>query len=125
MILLDTGVLIAYFREVDKSKTWFYQLSGVEDLAISVITEYEFKVGFKNQQDLFLSQIISAVNVLPYDSSCADKSVSIYQNLKKRSLLIPIQDIFIAATALQNDIPIATLNTNHFQRIEGLQLITQ
>jgi tRNA(fMet)-specific endonuclease VapC len=36
--------------------------------------------------------------------------------------LLEIRDILIAATALAYDLPLMTLNTRHFDRIEGLQL---
>ncbi|NJL13116.1 MAG: type II toxin-antitoxin system VapC family toxin [Microscillaceae bacterium] len=54
LILLDTGVLITYFRATDKQNTWFWQLAGQYDLAIASVSEYEFRVGFKNQHDAFL-----------------------------------------------------------------------
>jgi len=34
-------------------------------------------------------------------------------------------DIMIAGTALQNNMPLATLNRKHFERISGLKIITE
>jgi len=39
--------------------------------------------------------------------------------------LIDTPDIMIAGTALQNNMPVATLNRKHFERITGLELITE
>lgn len=122
MILLDTGIVITYFREVDKSSTLLYKLAATHDLAISAITAFEFRVGFRDQEDSFLEEMLSMMQLLPFDENCVSKSVEVYQNLKKRSKLIPVQDIFIASTVLAYHIPIATLNINHFQRIEGIDL---
>jgi tRNA(fMet)-specific endonuclease VapC len=110
LILLDTGVLITYFRATKKQNTWFWQLAGQYDLAIASITEYEFRVGFKNQQDPFLQKILPLLRVLPFDSNCASKAVEIYQTLKAKNQLIPANDLFIASVALVNDLPLATLN---------------
>lgn len=123
MILLDTGILIEYFRAKNKQETTFVRLVNDYEVAISSISEYEFKIGFKNQHDTFLLQIMEFVEVLIFDSLAVEKAVEIYQNLKKRSVLIPANDIFIASIALSKNIPLATFNLNHFQRIEGLQIL--
>ncbi|MCU0444322.1 MAG: type II toxin-antitoxin system VapC family toxin [Microscillaceae bacterium] len=125
LTLLDTGVLITYFRATKKQNTWFWQLAGQYDLAIASITEYEFRVGFKNQQDPFLQKLLPLLNILPFDSTCASKAVEIYQSLKNQNQLIPANDLFIALVALVNDLPLATLNTNHFNRLADLKLLTQ
>jgi tRNA(fMet)-specific endonuclease VapC len=51
-----------------------------------------------------------------------DKS-EIYHNLRRRNLIIEFRDIFIGATAITFQLPIKTLNQDHFQRIEFLDLI--
>ncbi len=50
MILLDTSILIDYFRKKNKEKTILYHLfSEEEDLAISVIPKYELMFGINHQ----------------------------------------------------------------------------
>lgn len=123
LILLDTGVLISYFRSSSKKDTWFWNLANQFDLGISVITEYEFRIGFKDQQDTFLRDILQLITVFPFDSLGALKAVQIYQDLKKKNQLIPANDIFIASIAVQHQLPLATLNRSHFSRIENLNLL--
>jgi predicted nucleic acid-binding protein len=54
MILLDTSILIDYFRKQNKEKTILYHLFSEEkDLVISVISKYELIFGSNHQQDLF------------------------------------------------------------------------
>lgn len=36
--------------------------------------------------------------------------------------MIEFRDIFIAATCIVNELPIATLNKKHFKHIEGLKI---
>lgn len=45
--------------------------------------------------------------------------------LKRQNQLIGVPDIFIAATAFENKLPIATLNTGHFSRVDNLELIAE
>jgi tRNA(fMet)-specific endonuclease VapC len=44
---------------------------------------------------------------------------------KKVSKQIDLADLLIAATAQQNGLPLATLNTKHFSRIEGLEVVSK
>ena len=36
--------------------------------------------------------------------------------------MIEFRDIFIAATCIENNLPIVTLNKKHFERIAGLDI---
>ncbi|MGV8138491.1 MAG: type II toxin-antitoxin system VapC family toxin [Mangrovibacterium sp.] len=49
--------------------------------------------------------------------------MAIYLELLKTNKMIDLADILIGATALTHNIPIATLNSNHFNRIKGLEII--
>ncbi len=43
--------------------------------------------------------------------------------LRSKNRLIELVDIFIASTAVANDLSLATMNTKHFDRIESLKII--
>jgi tRNA(fMet)-specific endonuclease VapC len=49
--------------------------------------------------------------------------VDINNALKRKRKQIDIADLFIAATALSNNLPFATLNLKHFERIDNLQIV--
>ncbi len=66
--------------------------------------------------------LLEGVSVLPFDEEVSMKAAEIYHNLRRRNLMIEFRDIFIAATALVFQLPIKTLNKDHFQRIETLDL---
>jgi predicted nucleic acid-binding protein len=63
------------------------------------------------------------ITVLPFDGQAAGIVANIYLDLKTRSQLIPTDDILIAATAIRNNLQLATLNTKDFKRINGLEII--
>jgi tRNA(fMet)-specific endonuclease VapC len=50
-------------------------------------------------------------------------AVEVNQALKRKRKQIDIADLFIAASAIANKLPIATLNRKHFERIDDLELI--
>ena len=125
VICLDTSVLIDYYRKKDKSKSLFFKLTERYSVfAVSAVTEYELYLGNSQEQNIFWDDFFSRITVLPFDTRAVKQSVSIYRQLKQQSKLIDIPDIMIAGTALQNNIPLATLNRKHFERIKGLNIIT-
>jgi tRNA(fMet)-specific endonuclease VapC len=61
IILLDTSVLIDFFRKKDKSKSYFYQLSDIAtSFVVSSITHFEIYTGisFKEQNSLLTFSFI-------------------------------------------------------------------
>jgi predicted nucleic acid-binding protein len=123
-VCLDTSVLIEYFRKKDKSKTLLYLLEKNYRFAVSTITEYEIYAGCTEVQEFFWYNIFKNFTLFKFDSGAAITSGMIYKQLKAENKLIESPDIFIAATAMKYNLPLATLNKKHFERIEGLKLIT-
>jgi tRNA(fMet)-specific endonuclease VapC len=124
LILLDTSVLIDYFRKQDKQRSQL--LSLVQQgytLRISAITEFEIYSGVGEVQRPFWEALLERVEVLPFGSAEVHMAVSIQQDLKRARKQLDLPDLFIAATALVNGLPIATLNRKHFERIPKLTVI--
>ncbi len=80
MILVDSSVLIDFFRKRNKSKTLFYQLSENNyELAISVITHYEIGIGNREIHYDFWSKLLRNLHCLPFTAECSQKAVGIYK----------------------------------------------
>lgn len=122
-IIIDTSILIDYFRKQDKEKTALIKLAKSYDLSISAITEFEWLVGFKDDLLTFGKEIIKNIEIINFDSKSAEKAREIFNKLKKKNKLIDIKDILIASACLSNNLPIATFNKEHFERIEDIELI--
>jgi len=124
MILLDSSILIELFRKKDKEKTLFYSLSQTyTDLCISSITHYEIGIGNRKSHVDYWNLLSESLKVIPFDKACSNSAVAIYLDLLKTNKMIDLADILIGATAITYNIPIATLNVKHFERIERLELI--
>ena len=124
MILLDSSILIEFFRKKDKKKTSFYRLSeSYNDLLISSISYYELGIGNRKSHYDFWTELCENLYVLPFDKECSKNAIEIYQDLLKANKIIDIADILIGATALTHEIPIATLNIKHFERITKLEIL--
>ncbi len=122
-VIFDTTILIGYLRAKKKDETPLFQLSLQHTPAISALTRYEFLVGKSSVNAVFIDELLRLIPVLPFDAGCADIAASIFSVLKARNQLIGMPDIAIGATALYHKIPLATHNTSHFQRIDGLTLL--
>ena len=122
LINLDTSILIEHYRAKDKSKSHFYRLSQNYNFVISSIVKYEILCGDKNK-DKYWNLLFEQFKILPFDSDCAIIAADIYMDLKQRNQLIEIDDILIASISIKNHIKLATLNLEHFIRINHLQLI--
>ena len=124
IICLDTSVLIDYFRKVNKSKSFFYELTNKYDLfAVSAITEYEIYYGSNIDQDFYWDDFFNKIISLPYNSEANRVTTRIERDLRQKNRLIDKPDIMIAGTAIANNIKLATLNIKHFERVVGLELI--
>jgi len=124
LILADTSILIDYFRKSQKSNSTLVKLfEQGYDFCISTITTYEIYSGATSSQLSFWNQILKDIKVLPFDEPAVNAAIQINQTLKLKRKQIEIADLFIAATAISNDLPIATLNKKHFERIDALSII--
>jgi tRNA(fMet)-specific endonuclease VapC len=127
-ICLDTNILIDHKRAKpsEKAKTVLFRLaSGHYQLAISTITAYELLRGDNQNEDQYWLQMFENLQVLPLDLVVCQTAANVYKNLKRRSLLIEPEDLFIAATALRHGLKLATSNLKHFSRVDGLQLLRE
>jgi predicted nucleic acid-binding protein len=117
--------LIDFFRKTDKTDSAFYNLADkFEAFCISVITEYEIFIGATSlEQKEFWKQFLQIITIFPLNSDIVHTALNINESLKQKRKQIESADLFIAATALKNNLPLATLNDNHFERIEGIKLV--
>lgn len=125
VILLDTSILIEYFRKTDKSNSLLFTLSEKNEFkfSISSVTKFEIYLGSDKKQQKFWDDFFGTMHVFPFDSITALIAADLDAELKRKRKQIAIPDLFIAATAIQSNLKIATHNRKHFERITALQLI--
>ncbi|SFQ56963.1 type II toxin-antitoxin system VapC family toxin [Parafilimonas terrae] len=122
--LVDTTILIDYFRKTDKANSKLIALFDQGyDFSISAITHYEIYSGATSAQLPFWTSMLARTEVLFFDQTISQTAVDINAMLKQKRKQIGIADLFIAATAISNNLPLATLNRKHFDRIDGLPLL--
>ncbi len=124
IVLVDTSILIDYYRKTDKEKSvWISLVRQGYSFAVSAVTKYEIYAGATANQLAFWDTIFDAIKVMPLDELSVDTAVTLNSVLKKKRGQIDMADLFIAATAVAYSLSLATLNRKHFDRIETLKLI--
>jgi tRNA(fMet)-specific endonuclease VapC len=124
IVLVDTSVLIDFYRKSDKANSaWVALVRAGYRSAISVVTKYEIYSGANQSQLQFWDTILQAITVIPFDEETVNIAVNINAKLKRKRKQIDIADLFIAATAVSRNLPLATLNRKHFGRIDELVII--
>jgi len=123
-ILIDACLFIEHFRSKNKEGTLLTKLDEQsQTLYVSAIAKYEVLAGAHERDMSEWYHLFDNVIVLAFDDVTIDFARKIYRQLKHENKLIDTSDILIAATAMANDLPLATLNQNHFERIRGLQMV--
>lgn len=120
-MVVDTNIIIRHFRSADKTKTILTEITKKSEIQITSVTLYELLIGATNEQkreDVY--KIITGVPVLAFDTESSKIAATIFKRLKAINKIIEFRDIFIAAICINNNLPLKTLNSDHFDRIEGL-----
>ncbi|MGL4944002.1 MAG: type II toxin-antitoxin system VapC family toxin [Thermoguttaceae bacterium] len=125
MILLDTSIVIEFFRKRNKEQSRFIKLRETfPHFAVSAVTEYEVRFGSRFETyDPWEHFFTRTVEVLSFDSAVVKTAVAIQQNLRRTNTQLDISDLFIAATAVCNGLRLATLNCKHFGRVAELCIV--
>ena len=123
-IMIDTSILLDYYRKTDKENSvWIRLIREGFRFAISSVTKYELYSGATSLQVSFWDDVLKSLEVISLDEASVDIAVEINAVLKKNRKQIDLADLFIAATAVSNGLPIATLNKKHFERVDKIEII--
>ena len=124
IVLVDTSILIDFYRKTDKANSvWIALVRQGYRFSISAITKYEIYSGATQSQLAFWDNVLQEITIISFDESAVNAAVEINAGLKRKRKQIALADLFIAATAVSNQLLFATLNKRHFDRIEELTII--
>ncbi len=124
MKLLDSDHCIAILRERLDLRA---HVTADEELSITAISVAELTHGaqrsLRREDNLArLEVLLAALTVLPFDEASARRFGQLKANLEIKGEILADLDLQIASIALVNNLLLVTNNTDHFRRIEGLEL---
>ncbi len=121
MTLLDTDVLIEILKGREKA---LQKVRDFDQCAVSAVSAMELIFGAKNKAEV--EEIENALSELTFfyiTKQISVTALSLMQSYSKsHGLAIP--DALIAATAIQEDVRLYTLNVRDFRFISELRLVT-
>ena len=123
-LVLDTSAVLAYFNG-NKAATEAMNCAEVVYLPSVSIGELYFgarKCSRPAQEEVKIEAIIDRTESLDVDYATARVYSAVIHQLESDGKRIPLNDIWIAAMAMQHGCTLLARDT-HFARIEGLNLI--
>ena len=117
-LLIDTDVLVDFLRGFSIAVEYIKTHS--EDIIISAISVAELYAGVKDSEREQLDALISLFKVIP-----ATKEIAVTGGLLKQQYFkthgVGLADAIIAATSINLNATLKTLNIRHFPMLKGLK----
>ena len=125
MILVDTDLWIDFFAGSDPGASAVEGLLHQRRAVLSVITIFELFCGVaKKRQAEQLEELVRLVPSLELTVEASRQAGRYYLGLRKDGSLIGNQDLLLAGTASEYQLPILTRNRRHFERIADLEVLS-
>jgi tRNA(fMet)-specific endonuclease VapC len=128
-VLLDTDVFSYLMKPGDaRAKAYSKHVKG-KTVAVSFITYGELlfgaaKKGWGTRKIRKLEERLKAVVVVPYDDEICRTYAKVRASLPLGVTVAP-NDLWIASCAIRHGIPLVSNNKKHFEKIPGLNLISE
>lgn len=118
-ILMDTDVLIDFFRDYGKAVA--FVKANNSRIILSSIVVAELFAGIKgDEEEAVLKDFITLFRVVPVSTEIA-KAGGLYKRDYGRSHGVGLADAILAATAVSENAELKTLNTKHYPMLKGLK----
>jgi len=115
-LLVDTDVIIDLLRGHQDAVAWVRQQS--RDITLSVITVAELYAGVKGDDEKrLLDELLGLFQLLPVTARTA-KQGGLYRQQFRPSHGVGLADALIAATAVEHNARLVSLNRKHFPMLD-------
>lgn len=118
-VLIDTTVVIDLLRGYGPAHEYVLRLDAVP--AASEITRIEVLRGVRSGERRLTERLLSTFQWFPVDEAIARRAGDLGRRTRASHRGLATADLVIAATALEHELALATLNVRHFPMFEALQ----
>ncbi len=132
MKLCDTSVLVDIDRGGVAERVEKLDAEGRHAISMVTVTELRLglELGFESASEAYqdaidgLERLLARFEILPVSRAVAIDAATIIATLKQRGEpLNDLHDVYIAATARTERLPVLTANVSHFERIDELEVV--
>lgn len=122
-MIIDTTILVDLSRGNELVAHWLQEKTKDSVPAVSAVSVMELLFGVRNKSELdAISELVNLFQPLPITEEITEVALGLMKSyVLSHRLSIP--DALIAATALVQNLPLATSNKKHFEMIPHLRLI--
>ena len=117
-VLLDSSVLIDILRGHRAALDYVLGLGTVP--AASEITRVEVLRGVRSGERRMTERLLGSLRWIPLDAPIARGAGELGRRWRASHRTLATADLVIAATALEHELDLATLNIRHFPMFDGL-----
>ena len=123
-VLIDTNLLIEHIRARDKASTALARIHASRiNLVTSSIVAAELCYGARTPaMHSAVATLLSITRVLSFTEAMAFRIATEVLRLKGKNAVIGFRDLAVAFVALEEKLPLATLNRKEFERVVDLRL---
>ena len=123
LVIVDTDLVIDFLRGNGPGTTLVRELIVSHRLRVTAITAFELRVGtdFMTRREDILRLVKS--RIFPLDPGSALRAGELAAALRGAGQDIGLADCLQAGICLNRDLPFATRNRKHFDRVERLRLV--
>lgn len=117
-IVLDTTVLIDALRGDPSAFAWLGELA--EQPSCSEVTRVEILRGLRSQERAVAERLFAGLAWVPVTESVARRAGEFGRQYRRSHATVGTNDLIVAATAVDQGLPVATSNLKHFPMFEDL-----
>jgi predicted nucleic acid-binding protein len=126
-LILETTFLIDMererLREAPGPAHRFLATHSAERLHTTAVTAGELAAGASAEERSAWDELLGRFRILSIDREVCWRYGRLFRYLKENGLLIPANDLWIAAIALANNLPLVSRNERHFRRVPELHVL--
>ncbi|NKQ34802.1 MAG: type II toxin-antitoxin system VapC family toxin [Chloroflexi bacterium] len=120
--LLDTGLVIRHLRGRRQTARFLRGLGKMDRLGVAAITRLEVYAGMREGEQYATRKLLSRFLTYEMNGAVADKAGNYIRYGQNENWPLSVPDAIIAATAVQHNLTLVTLNQKDFQKIPGLSI---
>lgn len=120
--LLDTGLVLRQLRGHRRTVQFLRDLGGLGRLSIATVTRLEVHAGMRPTERYATQKLLSGMMTYDIDWEVADRAGDLIAASRSAGTVLSVSDAIIAATAIQHNLSLVTLNGAHFAHVSGLSL---
>jgi len=117
--LIDTNILIYHTKGFQAVSGFINDVVTQRAFNISILTKIDFLGWEKHTREGFqkCEQLVKLANIYPVDEDIAEQAIGLRRRVK-----IKLADAVIAATALVNNLKLATRNMEDYKAVKELEI---